>query len=567
MQARAIDYFNQGTQYGERSDYENALICFSQAIALDDKYESAYLARGYILYQQRKYEDAIKDFKALLNLDAENVPGRMYLAHVFAAQKKNALAITHYSRVVKLWEVKKTSDDIAVAALANRAVLYNEEGDQKEASASLQLATSINPHHSAITQVYADMNFKNGKVDEAIANHAAVIEACLYNEYALYPSVVTTVQVRNAYKSRAALYMYVGSLNEAIQDYTSLLELNPNGLDVYYHRRGLCYWHQGNLPKALEDFKKAALPRAQLSMIYVTYMLDEHRSLPRFDDVSMPLAYLYRAIACEREGNIRQAINDYKVTCKSYEFTTWQNLYSTLRLKKLNVDVKLDREYVNHVANAVIKHADNLVTVVLACQSSRLYDQAKLILGRLMSSFLPHAISPILQPEFIQVLTNSNCWPKQEAVQLKNEWVKQYKDQLLSIIKCLDDPRLLLNAGLQSLCHQTLLGRVFYLSRDTISSATITSGRLGALAEFLNQRASTMHNIAISPSTKDALANEFLLTPDFKKIIKQKYPGLYSLIKPYIAVKATFKLFDHIEKSVPIQGRDEGNHFINNFHL
>ena len=55
---------DMGDKYLEEMDYDNAVLVFDQAIAIDPKCEEAYLGKAQALYAQKQYEDAVATLEA-----------------------------------------------------------------------------------------------------------------------------------------------------------------------------------------------------------------------------------------------------------------------------------------------------------------------------------------------------------------------------------------------------------------------------------------------------------------------------------------------------------------------
>ena len=65
-------YNNKGLEFFQKNDFENAIICFFQALTHDKNYAHAYSNIGNILIQKREFEEAINMYQKAINIDNQN---------------------------------------------------------------------------------------------------------------------------------------------------------------------------------------------------------------------------------------------------------------------------------------------------------------------------------------------------------------------------------------------------------------------------------------------------------------------------------------------------------------
>ena len=59
----AAAYYNRGTSYDEKKDYDKAISDYDKVVKLNPKEENAYFRRGLVYYYNKKdYDKAIGDF-------------------------------------------------------------------------------------------------------------------------------------------------------------------------------------------------------------------------------------------------------------------------------------------------------------------------------------------------------------------------------------------------------------------------------------------------------------------------------------------------------------------------
>ena len=94
------------------------------------------------------------------------------------------------------------------------------------------------------------------KLDDAITYYSEVIS--------LQPDSPITF---GSYYNRAVVYSSKGEFYNAIQDYTKVIEWNPEGADGYYNR-GTAYGQSNELDLAIEDFNKAIELTPEYAEVY-----------------------------------------------------------------------------------------------------------------------------------------------------------------------------------------------------------------------------------------------------------------------------------------------------------
>lgn len=83
---RGVSYYNRGTAHMADGQYDQAILCFDKAIAIEPKFAEAYCNRGTAYYEKGEYDRAIMDFNKAIEINPE-----------FADAHYNR-AITHYHR-------------------------------------------------------------------------------------------------------------------------------------------------------------------------------------------------------------------------------------------------------------------------------------------------------------------------------------------------------------------------------------------------------------------------------------------------------------------------------------
>jgi len=121
---------------------------------------------------------------------------------------------------------------------------------------------------------------------------------------------------------RGIVYFLQGNLSRALSDYTKTIELHSGGEAEAYYCRGNAYVKQGNLPQAMNDFNKAI----ELKPLFPEFLNNRGRAygeqgnfIQAITDFSKAIesnpkfseAYFERGFIYYKQGNLKQAIADF----------------------------------------------------------------------------------------------------------------------------------------------------------------------------------------------------------------------------------------------------------------
>ncbi|XP_019610562.2 tetratricopeptide repeat protein 32 [Rhinolophus sinicus] len=104
------------------------------------------------------------------------------------------------------------------------------------------------------TLARAQAHFKKGDYAEAEALYSAYIRQCACAAPA-GGAPASPEDLATAYNNRGQIKYFRVDFYEAMDDYTSAIEVQPN-FEVPYYNRGLILYRLGYFDDALEDFKK-----------------------------------------------------------------------------------------------------------------------------------------------------------------------------------------------------------------------------------------------------------------------------------------------------------------------
>ena len=268
---RAKALFDAGMKEAERGDYGNAIKEFSEAIRLAPDYREAFWRRGLAYDNRNEIDKAISDFTEVIRIfpnsaDAFRLRGLEYY-------KKNDLARAISDITEALGLTRTTRMHIVTVAqyLPQRKNSTKQFWTLARRSVSIPNAVTITPievlpiqtikilkkpsgtipgqsHHPQCDTYYANRGIAYaGKLasDKAIDDFSVAIQ--------LNPAAASNFIYRGDAYLVKSLYVEHKYVNCAISDYNAAIQLEPKLAD-YYVKRAFVYVGLGNLEKAIEDY-------------------------------------------------------------------------------------------------------------------------------------------------------------------------------------------------------------------------------------------------------------------------------------------------------------------------
>ena len=91
-----------GVYYSKIKDENMALSYFNKAIQKDFHFDDAYIEKGYLLYNNKKFVEALKTFKQLTTVNQTSVDGYYWLGKCYEALNNKSDAIKNYQSALLL---------------------------------------------------------------------------------------------------------------------------------------------------------------------------------------------------------------------------------------------------------------------------------------------------------------------------------------------------------------------------------------------------------------------------------------------------------------------------------
>lgn len=259
---------------------------------IDPKDKDALLKRAWKNFVAERYDAAISDLNALVELTPEI--SRIYYLRARCYEKLGEIkkALEDLDKAIELkpdyssayekrqellkimYPDRKTVD---IMDLMKQAENFKENGDYNRAIKSYTEILEVEPNYQDALFHRAITYYSMEKNDLALVDYNKLLElnpnydrAAYYNRGVIYfyakrydagvsdfnRYIQSEPDESAGYFWRACCYRKLENYNAAITDYTKAIELNPNYTEAYVHR-GIAYNDSGQYEKAIVDYFKA----------------------------------------------------------------------------------------------------------------------------------------------------------------------------------------------------------------------------------------------------------------------------------------------------------------------
>jgi tetratricopeptide (TPR) repeat protein/V8-like Glu-specific endopeptidase len=235
--------FNKLVDPGDNviSGKRQAIQDFSNAIRLNQRYQSAYFMRAFVYEQVQEFQKSLADYNQSILLNPESSLAYSNRANL-KADKLNDIqgALADYNQSISI-------DPKDYGAYNNRAILKHDKlNDTQGALADYNQAILLNPKYSEVYNNRAIL--KKNKLNDIQGALADYNQAILLNPK--YPEV---------YYNRANLKKdKLNDVQGALADYNQAILLNPKYSDAYNNRAILKAIKLNDQPGAIRDLRQAA---------------------------------------------------------------------------------------------------------------------------------------------------------------------------------------------------------------------------------------------------------------------------------------------------------------------
>lgn len=201
-------YYQLGMSYGYQDRYDVALVYMDKAIALEADYLTARNWRALILFEMKRYEEAVEEYGNAILLDPRN--DELYVRRAAAA-----LECKKIDNAVRDLDFALELNPSNVEAVTILSKVYVETGNFDLALSKIDEALKSCSDRNMKSELYglrASLHYKRKDNSNAIADQTQAIEC--------YKSKYTLMQ-------RALYYKASGEKNNALADLAEIHQLDP----------------------------------------------------------------------------------------------------------------------------------------------------------------------------------------------------------------------------------------------------------------------------------------------------------------------------------------------------
>ena len=241
-------FYYRGLSYLATTKDQLALADFTKVINLMPSFADGYVKRGLTNHKMEQANNAINDLNKAVDLKVATAEVFFTRAEILRGMGKDDMALKDYSNAIQMMEAKPEAKAAAGAMLMNayfnRGLLYDKKKKHAEAVADYTKAIENKMNTELVFATRAAASIAMGKKDDAVKDYSTLID-------------VFKTKDPNAYTGRGMAYSQKGDYANAVKDLSKSLTLKKDDPAVLCER-GYAYMKQGKgkFPLATNDFNK-----------------------------------------------------------------------------------------------------------------------------------------------------------------------------------------------------------------------------------------------------------------------------------------------------------------------
>ncbi len=301
---RADSLLLKGEAHYDDERYQDALLFFKRAVALNPGSVYAHARLGDTLFILEHYQQALDEYERALEFDPNNALYEIARARALLALKRSDRALEICARAQQL-------DPLNASAYGIQGNIYLELGLDEGALDCYQRALELDPKNPRYYRYRGDALRWLGRYEDALEAYKQAL--------ALKPTSRDACAL--LFRAKAHIYFHLERYTAALDFYDRALELNTSDLDALYFKGQTLYGLQ-RFEEALAVFQAALARKASFAPYhafcgYALYQLQRYEEALNALDNAIALdddATFYNA-----EGNILYTLGRYTEALKMYD--------------------------------------------------------------------------------------------------------------------------------------------------------------------------------------------------------------------------------------------------------
>lgn len=245
-------YNNRGFAYFQSGDIEHALSDYDAALRINENCLDAYNNKGMAHYKAEQYDLAAEDFSQAIQRDKLNAKYYRSRREAYLKAGKDSEARADLDQIAWLQQLARLHQIVSKSpndpdAWTQRGVQLVKGGEFEAAAKDFQKALKLDPKSAGAYLGLAELDFQQGKTNEALAEcdkaaklgaaeEAASLRGDIYMKLNQLDSAISSFEeaqrfdtkVAEAYLLRSQARKAKGQVQEAEEDYRQALSLDPS---------------------------------------------------------------------------------------------------------------------------------------------------------------------------------------------------------------------------------------------------------------------------------------------------------------------------------------------------